>query len=282
MLCQLTLEQIKSLDLQSLVSRMDLVRIVARLEKYGPIVLQHECLAPPRVAQIMETKRARSMSGESQRKLADLAFRFLFQMDLLEVSSGISNAVVHCPGSGEHSWSSPSHWMRAAVLDQYQIIASRIALECFFDLIYFSDREVRMTGKSKFKAFKNWVLKDGNPYKYFVGHIVEGFKFDRQIRQNEVHGTSRFARSILALSAPDSDERNISLRLTNTLLSVWRPLIEILDEKPPTSMSYSNDAGAEFADEYFNSMSDQERFSTYVAELLDKYFANPSPQREEM
>lgn len=269
MLKELTTDQLKDMDIASLVQRMDEVRIHALEERYGKDFLNssRSFSAYPLVSQFMATKAIANKNDETQRKLADCAFRFLLQMDLLSVSSGISNDVLYGPSYSEESWKSPKYWMKSAVLKQYSIVASRIALECFFDLIYMADLGKRMDGDSKFKEFKKWILKDKNPFIYFVGHIIKAFEFDRTHRQKEVHGTSRFARSLLTLHKPDFSESNIHHQLTNVLLKIWQPLLQILDGQKPTSISVFDSCDS-FATKYFESHSDPNSFVEFIRALM--------------
>ena len=217
----------------------------------------------------METKTRATMDETQARKLADTAFRFLLQMDMVTKASGIANAVIYGPKYNESLWSNPSHWLKAAVLDQYTIVGSRIALECFFDLIYTADRRERMPGKSKFKTFRKWVVIEGNPYKYFVGHIIKAFEFDREHRQREVHGTSQFAQKILRLEMPDSTERNTPLILQNVLINTWGPLVQTMNNCKPSSISVFEGLGS-FSKEYFDSINDSESFDQFIQDIVDQ------------
>jgi hypothetical protein len=269
----LTSEQVKSLSVHELITRMDLVRVHAEEERYGAEWLgrREKSFPVPRVADLLTASRFREMAEPHQRRLVDAAFRFLMQSDLLNVSAGIANAVIYDQNYSNALWASPRHWMRAAVLGQYEIVASRIALECFFDLIYIADQGDRMPGKSKFKAFRTWIVQKNNPYKYFVGHIVRGFEFDREHRQKEVHGTSRFAQSLLRLEIPDSDELNISNQLTNVLLSVWAPFIQILQGNRPSSIDVF-DTLQDFPTKYFDAEHNPDSFDQFIVDLLADRF----------
>lgn len=273
----LTVEEVKSLDLASLVARMDDVRGLAENERHGSIRLQLP-FQFPMVGQVMCTQTVRGQDEATQRRIADTAFRFLLQLDLLSVSSGIGNREVFGPLYSEALWASPLHWMKSAVLDQYQIIGSRVALECFFDLMHVVHRGTRMPGDSKFKAFRKWVLEEGNPYSYFVGHILKAFSFDREHRQAEVHGTSRFAHAILALQKPTSEEANLPLQLTSVLLSVWHPFLEILDGKKPSSMAIL-DGTEDFAKRYFESLEDPEGFAQFLRTVINDRMMTSTPPR---
>lgn len=257
------------MSVSTLVSRMDTIRYQAEVERYGEDwVLQSEKALPyPRIADLASTFAFSNLAESHQRRLVDAAFRFLLQVDMLLVCGEITNSVVYGPGYTENRWSSPSHWMRSAVLSQYEIVASRIALECFFDLIYIADRNERMPGDSKFKEFRKWIVRDSNPYKYFVGHIIQGFEFDRQHRQQEVHGTSRFAQCLLRLQIPDTNELNVSNQLTNVLIGVWHPFVELFDGKQPAGIAVFENL-KDFPFEYFQSQDDPNSFDQFIVELL--------------
>jgi hypothetical protein len=261
----ITEDELRALTLADLVDRMDTIRCRARAERYpqirDPKVL--DVVGIGRVADLMNTVAAQQMSEDLKRKLADATFRFLLQMDFEMAASGISNAFLQ-----PADWSSLKYWINSAALAQYQIIAGRIALECFFDLIHIIDTGERMPGKKgKFKAFRGWVLKPGNPFKYFVGHILHAFQFDREHRQREVHGTSRFARAILRLQAPDTAELNIPNQLATVLLNVWSPLVSIMNGTRPSSISTFSSC-EEFADKYFRSMADSTSFDSFLKKVL--------------
>ncbi len=278
MLPELTPEQVTNLSLSSLIQRMDQVRLHAEEERYGKDFMKLHAGRPFQlVSQIMATKIVASKDEAAKRKLADCAFRYLLQMDLVSVALGISNKVVYGPHYHERIWNSPLHWMRAAALDQYCIVASRIALECFFDLIFMADSGERMAGDSKFKIFKKWILKEQNQFVYFVGHIIRAFEFDRIHRQKEVHGTSRFARSLLTLHKHDHAESNIPNQLTNVLLSVWQPLLQILDNQKPGSIAVF-DSCDEFAKRYFEHYSDPASFSQFVRDIIGDKMSSESTQ----
>lgn len=268
-LLPLSTDQINALPINDLIERMDLVRVYAEEERFGPdwLTYREKFFPYPRVADLHSANSFATMDDQHQRRLVDAAFRFLLQVDLLMVSGGITNTVIYGPDHTDAIWSSPNQWMRAAVLRQYDIVASRIALECFFDLIYIADQGERMPGKSKFKAFRKWITQKENPCKYFVGHIVRGFEFDREHRQREVHGTSLFAQCLLRLEVPDSDERNLSHQLTNVLLSVWAPFIQILQGKRPSSIAVFNTV-EDFPKNYFRSHDDPDSFDQFIVDLL--------------
>lgn len=267
----LTRDEVRSLDSKTLAHRMDNIREVSQLERHGPNMfkLQSEISGFPRVADLLETKAATQLDEEGKKKLADIAFRFLLQLDLLIVASGIGNKVLYGRAYTDSQWASPAYQMRNAVLGQYQIVASRIALECFFELIHVAHKKKRMDGKSKFRAFKKWVAEPDNPYRYFVGHIIEAFVFDREHRQREIHGTSRFPQRILRLEKPDIQESTKIFDLTNILLNVWSPLIKVMNGKKPNSLPIF-DSTEDVADKYFQAEPQDKEFEAVLIDLLER------------
>lgn len=131
-------------------------------------------------------------------------------MELCEVSAGIENSILY--NSNFHktdSWSSPAFRLRHGVLRQYGILASRIAMDIFMDLLYALDTGNRLdTKKSKFKVFRKWLKDINNPYVYFVHVLISAYRFDRQYRTPEAHGSSKFPRKFLLLQPVDFIEMN--------------------------------------------------------------------------
>ncbi len=271
MLNELTENQIKNMSLSELVHRMDQIRLCAHEERHRH--LPPEYIFPPNlVNQFMETSLISCKDEQTKRRLADCAFRYLFQMDLVLASLGIWNRISPDYDYTQAYWSSPTYWLRTAALDQYHIIGSRIVLECFFDLIYIVDTGKRMDGKSKFGTFKKWIKESkgkDNPYIYFVGHIARAYEFDRDYRQKEVHGTSRFVHSILKLQKPDSSESDMKFQLTNILSNIWPRLLEILDGNEPNCIGGVDE---EFANRYFSRKENPDDFFSFVCKLMDEKF----------
>lgn len=121
--------------------------------------------------------------------------------------------------------------------------------------------------KSKFREFKNWVLKKDNPYiYYFVGHIIKGHEFDRKYRTPEVHGTSGFATNLLLkLQKPDDNEVDTQFHLTRVIGNIWPRLIEILNGENPRQISGVDE---EFAMQYFRKDENPDDFFNFICVLL--------------
>lgn len=270
---EFTEEKIKSLSISDLVSRMDQVRLCAHEERWSHLPPEYR-YQPHLVSHLMGTELVLGKNEETRRDLAYCAFRYLLQMDLDLSASGISNLVSSV--YMEDQWTSPLYWINSAVLNQYKIIASRIALECFINLIYVAHFNKEMDGDSKFRGFKTWISQSDstNPYIYFIPHIISALKFTRDYRDKEIHGSSRFARSLLRLGKPTSHEQDIQHQLSRTLSQIWPPLLEILNGRKPNSIGGFDSSCEEFAWKYLDSIGDdksdkdKKEFHKYAIEFF--------------
>lgn len=226
-------EELDALSITELVARMDRVLEVNRLERYGPEVSQY-FEHKPTVAEFVATRLV-SQKTENQRGLVYLFFGFLVQMELCEISSGISNKVLYNSDFHEtESWHSPAFRLRHGAIRQYDILASRVAMDIFMDLLYAIDRGERLaSSRSKFKAFRKWLKNTENPFVYFAHVLIAAYRFDRKQRTPEAHGSSNFPRKYLLLQIPDFAELNEQHQLHGVLLNVWHPLKVILDGGKP-------------------------------------------------
>jgi hypothetical protein len=261
----LNAEAIKGLTLSELVTRMDSIRLIAERQRYP----NKATATIPTVRQLLDTAQVEAMDEARQRRSVDVAFRFLLQLDLCSMSSGNANAVLYNSGYNISLWQSPVFRLAHAAFGQYEIVASRIALECFFDLLHVLETGERLPVKSKFKAFKKWILRDDNSFVYFLGHIADGHEFDRNVRTPEVHGTSRYAQELLMLTTPDDAALNHKSRLVNVLSSVWQPLLQLLNGVQPTSISVFDNCH-DFAEAYFRRKDAPDNFDTMVCELAKR------------
>jgi hypothetical protein len=264
---ELTGEEVRALPVKQLVQRMDLLRESANWRRVSS---SQETIPFPRVSDIFTISRYNQLPEAAQKKLADAAFRFLFQSDLLFESGAIANAVLYNDSyDNEVSWKSPKFRMRHAVLGQYDIISSRIALECFFDLIHLAHDGRKLKGRGKFGAFKKWILGKDNPYQYFLGHIRQAYSFDRENRQKEVHGASRYVHEVLRMQLPSFDEINLPNSLTNILIDVWQPMLQIMDGKEPAPHRVFSSC-PDFPLYFHNRHADPVRFRIYLDSLINE------------
>lgn len=254
-------EDLKELSLDELIGRMDAVRYSCwKALNPGITEVFKNMVSPFRsVTEFMISIKAQDFPDIQRRQLADLIFRYLFQRDLVSTGAGISNKIVYPLNTySEADWNLPRQWMRNSAVEQYRIVASRIELECFLDLIYFVDRGERMPGQSKFRKFRQWVINPGNPFQCFIPQMIDAYKYDRVHRQKEVHGTTRFARSILKLEVPEINERNVPNPLHNILGNLYNPLLEIMNNVVPniTYPSIIKDCSTEDIINEFNDPND--------------------------
>lgn len=241
--------ELDALSLADLVARMDDILEISRLERSG---IFYNSFNEPKVTEFIDTKLISQKSLDDKRKLAYKCFGFLVQMELCTISSGIQNKILYDDKnySRPESWHSPLFRLRHGVLRQYEILASRVAMDIFMDLIYKIDTGNNLDGKSKFKKFRNWLKNTENPFVYFILILHITYFFDREYRTAEAHGGSKLPRKLLLLEVPDIDELNETHTLSNALRSSWGSFIDILNGNKPRGVS-SDQKTKDIADRWF-------------------------------
>jgi hypothetical protein len=232
------------LNTDELASRMDAILQESIIERYGEVA--HELMMfdhLPSVVKILSTKHVTQLEPEKQREVCHLAFKCILQMQYTEFSHAATNHYVYGSTYNEDTtWNSSNAQIRNAALRQWGIISSRISMECFMELLHYLGKgESIKAKKSTFKSFKKWLLDAENPFSYFATHILKAFHFDREHRTPEVHASSRLSKAIILLERPSKAQRNTGMELTNIMLNVWKPLIEILDDKKCHFMTGAKD-----------------------------------------
>lgn len=233
-------QELDALSLVELISRMDTFLFVAHGERYGSI---HPASPEPTVSELMCATLIANKPEDERRRIAYVSFGYLAQVQFSSISSGIANRVLFDNEFEVAKWQSPVFRLRHAALTQYQIVCSRIAFEVFIDLLYVIETGQQLNSKkSKMRAIRKWLRSPKNRFHYFAHVLLEAYRFDREHRTPEVHGTSRLPRQILRLQEPSSEDMNSSLHLICALLNSWHPLLDILNERRPTQMQiFDND-----------------------------------------
>jgi hypothetical protein len=228
----LTEEQLDELPLSALIQRMDAFLVQSHKERYGSSLASIEL-----TSQLMGTACVRQRSETEQRKIAYVCFSYLVQLQMESVASGMTNKILYAEKYTEQDWLSPVFRLREGALRQYSTISSRIAFEIFIDLLHIIDTGERLSvKKSKLKSFRGWLKNVNNKFHYFAHVLLAAYEFDRGLRTPEVHGASRLPRRFLTLQMPEFQELNENNKLINTLMNVWRPLIDLLNNVRPTYM----------------------------------------------
>lgn len=232
MINPIDIAEYNNLKTDALASRMDAIIQESIIERYGEVahklkMFDHQ----PSVVEILQTKLVRQLEPEKQREICHLAFKCILQMQYTEFSHAATNHYVYGQNYNEDlTWQSPNLQIKNAALRQWGIVSSRISMECFMQLLhYLGEGERVRSKKSTFGAFKKWLLDAENPFSYFATHILKAFHFDRTYRTPEVHASSRLSNSIILMEKPSGEQRNEGMELTNLMLNVWKPLIEILN-----------------------------------------------------
>ena len=220
----------------------------------------------PLVSDIVFSPTIQKKEHEIQRKVVDVSYRYLMQLAFFDAAVKASDRVYE---KLEKTKSAEANVATSSSL-QSQIICSRIALECFFDLIYVCSQGSRMGGKKgKFKTYRSWVTSSKSEYQKFVPLIIAGFEFDRIYRTPEVHGTSKFPYAILDGSLKKLPIWRVRFSMTNALRMSWGTLIDILYQREGGVFTRSQDA--DLIDEIFkNSKSRRIDFEKYLKDILSE------------
>ncbi|EKO3846483.1 hypothetical protein M0357_001576 [Vibrio harveyi] len=244
MIPELSKEELQQLTVIELASRMDAILEENEIERYGLEAFQFKKDMPgrPSVTRILQTNHVAKMDTDKQRTLCYLAFNTLLQMEYSNVASAASNTIVYSRNYSEESWKSVKTQVNNSALNQFQIISSRISMECFMELVHFLGEGERIRAKkSTFKSFKKWLNNPENPFSYFATHILRAFVFDRNHRSPEVHGSSKLHGNVLQMKTPNFNDKNKLLQLTNVMLNVWQPLLDILNDGKAYSIQGGED-----------------------------------------
>ena len=231
--------ELEELPVSVLVQRMDEILQGSLAERYG---VNRNGFPENLVSDIITTKKVSGYPEALQKKIAHITFAYLVELELNSVSSGFANAILFTRDYDEKtSWLSSTFRLREGAIRQYQIVSSRIAMEIFMDLLHCIETGERLESKrSKLRAFRKWLCDTANPFHYFAHVLLEAYRFDRNIRTPEVHGTPRLPKRLLLLQPPSFEEMNDAHRLTKVLLGCWIPLRDLLNGEQPSYMQISD------------------------------------------
>jgi hypothetical protein len=238
----LTEVELDALTMPQLAARMDAVLDARRSRSRGPDLMKDlpEDVRRgffPTVAAFAASPVVAAAPPATQRRWAYRFFSLLVQLELTMVASGLANLAVYTP-TFDHkvSYRSPSLRFTMSALDQYTVISSRITAEILLELLHDlgTGQPLPQNVRSRLKTFRKWLLDKGKatPYVYFAHVVITAYQFDRTLRSPEVHGASKVPRQLLLLE-PFTGGQD-PLRLVNSLLNIFGPLYDILDERRPS------------------------------------------------
>lgn len=255
---QLSDKELKELSNPDLVSRMDSLLKQLSDEKRNGIPKEiREKLDCTRikVKDIYETKIVQSENFENQRNIIYRLFKFLVQMEFVEISIASSN---NLPFLGRFAPEYPAcNRITIEAIEQWITISSTIAWETLLHLIYFLDKKQDLiTKKSKYKKIRKWLLEKNN-FSYFTLITYKAFMFDRLRRSKEVHGNSSRYFEVLKFASENNEECNANLELYNILLNLKQPIIDLCNGIRPTSITTIGDEDLfDWVNTYFNGSKD--------------------------
>lgn len=235
-LTSLSKEELCNLSNEDLCKRMDAVLYNILCESYtDPQAI--EVFPRQSIQDFYNTKKIKSLSQKHQRDALRKCFEYLVQHEYLSRISGWINDVIYGANYNEdHFWLSSRVQSINCTARQLDIVGSGIACDRMMDLLHIIDTGIPLNGKkSKFKPFKKWLLNPKNRFVFFAPNLINIHKFRSQIRTAEVHEWSKLPNNLLLLQQPSFEESNEPLKLINILLSMWNPLLDLLNEKNPVT-----------------------------------------------
>jgi len=243
----ITQNDLEKLSTEELISRMDDILLKSSYERYSYLPKDFPRQEIPLVSQLIKTSRLSILADDVKREIANIAFDYLVQLELNSVGAGIFNIITSIHGhSNQELWLSPLFRLRQGVIYQYIVAFSRVAMEIFMDLLYFVEKGKRLKTRQKLQTFRDWLGDTEHPLHYFAYILLTVYKFDKDLRTDEIHGTPQFPRKLLLLQKPTSEEQNMHYQLFGELINCWRPLIDILNGRKPTYMTISSDKAQEW------------------------------------
>ncbi|WP_078129736.1 hypothetical protein [Leptospira alexanderi] len=253
MLQTISSEELDQLSNQELASRMDQFICDSVIEKYGNIMDPYQSPSRIIVNKIFQSKHVQNFSIDKQREVCWLAFNTTLQLEYTLSTSTFKGVTVFGNNfSPFTSWRSPLFQINYSALRQFLIISSRITMECFMQLLYFLGEGERIKAKkSTFKHFKNWLNNSENPFSYFAVHLLKSYLFDRNHRTPEIHAATKLSKKALTLHNHFEKDETSNIELTNLMLNVWGPLIEILNDSKSFSHHF-NDKEFDWFNTYLN------------------------------
>lgn len=232
---ELSNNELNALSLDLLVVRMD--EFIKNIhDRRNPLPIRSHAAKLP--SQLIATPMVVALDEGLKRNIAFSAYSFLLHLEMNLTGCGIANQLLYGPNHDPKNWSDPFFRLSDGVLYQYQLVGSRITFEIFMDLVCLigSGQQCPTPGKSKIKGFRNWILQNKNPFRYFGHVLLAAYEFDRKHRSPVVHGSSQLPRRMLRMEQHDSNFVNEALALVNFMSNVWPPLIDICSNQKPSMM----------------------------------------------
>lgn len=233
-LTPLSKEELDDLSNDALCQRMELVLLKILNESY-PNLATIDNFPRQSIKDFFNTRKIQSLSQENQRRALRKCFEYLVQLETLSRVSGWMNQSVFNSDYDEiKSWLSPRIQSINCSIDHIKIVCSGVAFERLMDLLHIIETGKPVeSNKSKFKKFKKWLLNRQNRFVYFATILPAINKFRSSLRTAEIHEWSRLPEKLLQLQSPSFEESNEPLTLLNILMTVWDPLLILLNDKIP-------------------------------------------------
>lgn len=230
---KLEMAALANLSVSEKAKRMDDFLEELRREKNPSYDRQFDLM--PFVAPITTTSIF--INHRDQTKLVWIAFDFILQTEFSASYGEWQNTLHDSILMKQRGWQSPRIQVAYRALTQAQIISSRIEFERLMRFVYYAFEGEELQGDSTYSSFKSWVLSKGSmsSLAYLLPYMSVSRLHDKNFRTAEVHTGSKLKSKILALLPWDTDEEQKAIELRNCIINLWRPIVELLDNRRPSS-----------------------------------------------
>lgn len=233
----------QSLDINDL-HKLEARAVALRIDKFfeEDHVIRYGVLLPPPVdvsaLAIYETKAIQVLNEQDQKRALLLFYRSRFQIALCLQYAGLENHLLHDQKQSHSQWKNPHTQILAASIRQSSIVSARISFESLMEFVYFTENKNLIPAKkSKIRTFRKWLSSPGNKFGWLTFYLIVVYRFDRNHRTPEVHGTSYI--SIEALCCNEWPKQDTELDVTNLSLNIWRSILETLNDGSNLSCFYT-------------------------------------------
>jgi len=240
-------EQLQLLNPRGLASRIDAFFQEDRATRYGQ---DFPFFGEISATDMLNSHALSALEAQNQKRSLNLFYRARFQSALCLQYAGVENRLVHGVDQTDEKWSRPNVQIMNAATRQAMIVSGRISFECLMEFIYFVENVALIPGaRSRFGSFRKWCCRPGNRFGWMVFYLLVVFRFDREHRTPEVHGTSYVAVDALRCSLlPRLDGE---LDALNVMQNIWQSVRQTLNDEVVCGFHSSPQRDGDIFKEFF-------------------------------
>jgi len=229
-------EELDNLSTTTLIDMMDMFLINTRLERNPHY--QPDSPWEIKIYEFAITNAFGSWPEENQRNFIWKLFDFTLQVEGTNLYLGMYNLLLDSPRFKQFGYKSATVQLELFNLNQSVIISSSTCFERLMHLLHYADTQTELKTSETFSNFKKYLReKDAlDPFVYFVFFLREIREYIRKFRTAELHTGSKLKKRILVLDEFTDELSNDLLDLHNIMISIWRPLVDVLNGIRPGYM----------------------------------------------